>query len=160
MLFFVFAKYKRSNTPFFPKNKRYLRFHFKKICSEKKVSLSKEYDNFLLRKSIRNYFQNKQKNILKAQKENTKIHDILPSYYRNKNFFKPFFGKKSLDFELQGMIDLKFGGHYASFQNPNLSEENQSIFSFDFQQNLNTNLNTKIGNLLNIKANYDYKCDF
>jgi cell surface protein SprA len=121
----------------------------------------KEYAQYRLKKDMTQYFKNKvsatnskKKGASSAQK------DLLPTYYINSDFFKSVFGGNTIKFTPTGNLNLKLGFIYQNTENPQLSEENRSSFTFDFDQQINSSIKAKVGERLEFTANYDTQSTF
>ena len=121
----------------------------------------KEYAQYRLKKDMTQYFKNKvsatnskKKGATSAQK------DLLPTYYINSDFFKSVFGGNTIKFTPTGNLNLKLGFIYQNTENPQLSEENRSSFTFDFDQQINSSIKAKVGERLEFTANYDTQSTF
>lgn len=121
----------------------------------------KEYQQYRLKRDMLQYFKDKvsatnskKKGSLDAQK------DLLPSYYVNSKFFESIFGGNTVKFTPTGSLNLKLGFIYQNTENPQISEENRSSFTFDFDQQINVSLRAKVGERLEFTANYDTQSTF
>ena len=121
----------------------------------------KEYQQYRLKRDMLQYFKDKvsatnskKKGSLDAQK------DLLPSYYVNSKFFESIFGGNTIQFTPTGSLNLKLGLIYQNTENPQISEENRSSLTFDFDQQINASLRAKVGERLEFTANYDTQSSF
>ena len=121
----------------------------------------KEYTQYRLRRDMTQYFKDKvsatnskKKGAAAAQR------DLLPTYYVNSDFFESIFGGNTIKFTPTGSLNLKLGFIYQNTENPQLSEENRSSFTFDFDQQINTSIKAKVGERLEFTANYDTQSTF
>ncbi len=121
----------------------------------------KEYKKYRLQRDMLDYFKTKvsatnsrKKGVAEAQK------NLLPTYYVNSKFFETIFGGNTIDVIPTGSLNVKMGFIYQKTENPQLSEENRSSFTFDFDQQINASIQAKIGKRLKITANYDTQSTF
>ena len=121
----------------------------------------KMYQQYLLKRDMTEYFKakvsatnSKKKGSLAAQK------DLLPTYYVNSKFFESIFGGNTVKVTPTGSLNLKLGFIYQNTDNPQISEENRSSFTFDFDQQINASLRAKVGERLEFTANYDTQASF
>ena len=121
----------------------------------------KEYTQYRLRRDMTQYFKDKvsatnskKKGAAAAQR------DLLPTYYVNSDFFESIFGGNTIKFTPTGSLNLKLGFIYQNTENPQLSEENRSSFTFDFDQQINASIKAKVGERLEFTANYDTQSTF
>ena len=121
----------------------------------------KEYAQYRLKRDMMQYFKDKvsatnpKKNGSKdAQK------DLLPTYYVNSEFFETIFGGNTIKVTPTGSLNLKLGFIYQNTENPQISEENRSSFTFDFDQQINASIKAQVGERLEFSANYDTQSTF
>ncbi len=86
--------------------------------------------------------------------------NLLPSYYVNSKFFETIFGGNKVEVTPTGNLNLKLGVIYQNTENPQISEENRSNVTFDFDQQINISLQAKVGTRLQFTANYDTQSTF
>ena len=121
----------------------------------------KEYANYRLKRDMLQYFKEKvsaTNSKKKGSKETQK--NLLPTYYVNSKFFETIFGGNTVEVTPTGNLNLKLGFIYQNTENPQLSEENRSSFTFDFDQQINASIQAKVGNRLKFTANYDTQSTF
>ncbi|WP_088324203.1 cell surface protein SprA [Polaribacter tangerinus] len=121
----------------------------------------KEYEKYRLKRDMMQYFKDKvsatnskKKGAKEAQK------DLLPTYYVNSKFFETIFGGTEVKVTPTGNLNLKLGFIYQNTDNPQISEENRSNFTFDFDQQINASIRAKVGERLEFTANYDTQASF
>ena len=121
----------------------------------------REYQQYRLKRDMLQYFKDKisatnskKKGSAAAQK------DLLPTYYVNSEFFESIFGGNTVKVTPTGNLNLKLGFIYQNTDNPQISEENRSSFTFDFDQQINASLRAKVGERLEFTANYDTQASF
>ena len=118
----------------------------------------KEYEELVLRESMRDYFRQKS-NAIDGKNEAAKK-DLLPRYYVNSSFFETIFGSNTIDVKPTGSVEMDLGVRYTKQDNPSFSPRNRSQFSFDFDQRISMSLNGKVGTRLSVNANYDTESTF
>lgn len=120
-----------------------------------------EYDELILRESMRDYFKKKSDAIegKKAGSEADKK-DLLPRYYVNSSFFETIFGGNTIDVKPTGSVEMDLGIRHTKQDNPSLSPENRTTTTFDFDQRISMSLMGKVGTRLNVNANYDTESTF
>jgi len=121
----------------------------------------KEYADYRLRRDMTQYYKDKvsatnskKKGSEEAQK------DLLPTYYVKSSLFKSIFGGNEVKVTPTGSLNLKLGFIYQNTENPQLSEENRSSFTFDFDQQINASIRAQVGTRLDFTANYDTQSTF
>ena len=121
----------------------------------------KEYEALVLKEQMQTYFQEKVQalsgygaNVEDAQK------NLLPELYVNNKFFESIFGSNAIDISPQGSIGIDLGYRYQRNDNPLASVINRRSPGFDFDQRISLSLLGKIGERLQITANYDTESTF
>ena len=117
-----------------------------------------EYKKYRLQRDMLEYF--KSKISARNSKNAAAKKDLLPTYYVNSKFFETLFGGNQIKITPTGSINLKVGFIYQNTDNPQLSEQNRSAFTFDFDQQINAGLQAQIGKRLKLTANYDTQSTF
>ena len=121
----------------------------------------KEYEQLVLRESMRKYFK-KKSDAIDGKKEGSEEakRDLLPRYYVNSGFFESIFGSNTIDVKPTGSVEVDLGIRYSKQENPALSPENKATTNFDFDQRISMSLMGKIGTRLQVTANYDTESTF
>ncbi|WP_299155927.1 cell surface protein SprA [uncultured Tenacibaculum sp.] len=121
----------------------------------------KEYDKYVLKNDLKGYFKEKidATNPKKKGSKNARK-NLLPKYYVNSKFFESVFGGNTVEVVPSGQVNIKLGGIYQKNENPQISIENQSSFTFDFDQQISASLQAKVGKRLKVTANYDTQSTF
>ncbi|MFT5256688.1 MAG: cell surface protein SprA [Arenicella sp.] len=121
----------------------------------------KEYQKYRLKRDMLQYFKtkvsatnSKKKGAEEAQK------DLLPNYYVNNKFFETIFGGTEVKVTPTGNLNLKLGFIYQNTDNPQISEENRSNLTFDFDQQINASVRAKVGSRIEATFNYDTQASF
>lgn len=121
----------------------------------------KEYEALVLKEKMQTYFQGKLKALSgrgpdaeEAQK------NLLPELYVNNKFFESIFGSNAIDITPQGTIGIDLGYRYQRNDNPIASVINRRSPGFEFDQRISLSLLGKIGERLQITANYDTESTF
>lgn len=121
----------------------------------------KEYDELVLRESMRKYFK-KKSDAIDGKKEGTEEakKDLLPRYYINSGFFESIFGSNSIDVKPTGSVEIDLGLRHTKQDNPAFSPRNRKSTTFDFDQRISMSLMGKVGTRLQVTANYDTESTF
>ena len=121
----------------------------------------KEYQALILKEKMKTYFQEKVQalsgrgtNVEETQK------NLLPELYVNNKFFESIFGSNAIDISPQGSIGIDLGYRYQRNDNPIASVINRRSPGFEFDQRISLSLLGKIGERLQITANYDTESTF
>jgi cell surface protein SprA len=121
----------------------------------------KEYQELVLRESMREYFK-KKSDAIDGKKEGTEAEkrNLLPRYYVNSGFFETIFGGNTIDVKPTGTVEMDLGVRYTKQDNPALSPRNRATTTFDFDQRISMSLQGKVGTRLSVNANYDTQSTF
>ena len=121
----------------------------------------KEFQAMALSQQMKGYFQEKiatlagnSANLSESQK------NLLPEVYVNSKFFQSIFGGNTIDIVPQGSVGIDLGVRFQKNDNPAASPRNRRSFGFDFDQRISLSLLGKIGERLQITANYDTESTF
>ena len=117
-----------------------------------------EYKKYRLQRDMLEYF--KSKISARNSKNVAAKKDLLPTYYVNSKFFETLFGGNEIKITPTGNINLKLGFIYQKTDDPRLSEQNRSSFTFDFDQQISAGIQAQIGKRMNFTANYDTQSTF
>lgn len=118
-----------------------------------------QYQELVLRESMREYFQEKS-NAIDGKGTEEQQRNLLPRYYVNSSFFETIFGGNTIDIKPQGSVELDLGVRYTKQDNPAISPRNRKTLTFDFDQRISMSLQGKVGTRLNVTANYDTESTF
>ncbi|MGJ8664924.1 MAG: cell surface protein SprA [Patiriisocius sp.] len=120
-----------------------------------------EYQDLVLREQMRDYFKQKI-DAADGRKEGSEEaqKNLLPKFYVNSSFFESIFGGNTIEVIPQGTAEIDLGILYTKQDNPAFSPRNRSNFSFDFDQRISLSLLGKVGERLQINANYDTESTF
>ncbi|MNK11022.1 hypothetical protein D3C87_290570 [compost metagenome] len=118
-----------------------------------------QYQELVLRESMRSYFQEKS-NAIDGKGTEEQQKNLLPRYYVNSSFFETLFGGNTIDIKPQGSVELDLGVRFTKQDNPAISPRNRKTFTFDFDQRISMGLQGKVGTRLNVTANYDTESTF
>ena len=121
----------------------------------------KEFEALVLKEQMQDYFQEK---IQALSGRGSNLEDtqknLLPELYVNNKFFQSIFGSNAIDISPQGSIGIDLGYRYQRNDNPITSPVNRRSPGFDFDQRISLSLLGKIGERLQITANYDTESTF
>jgi len=120
-----------------------------------------EYRELVLKEQMKAYFKDKI-DAADGRKEGAEElqKNLLPTFYVNSNFFESVFGGNTIEIIPQGSVEIDLGILYTKQDNPSFSPRNRKNLSFDFDQRISLSLLGKIGERLQITANYDTQSTF
>ncbi len=115
----------------------------------------------VLKEQMKSYFKDKI-DAADGRKEGSEElqKNLIPTLYVNSNFFESVFGGNTIEVIPQGSVEMDLGILYTKQDNPSFSPRNRSNFSFDFDQRISLSLLGKVGERLQINANYDTQSTF
>ncbi|WP_276389525.1 cell surface protein SprA [Eudoraea chungangensis] len=86
--------------------------------------------------------------------------NLLPNFYVNSGFFETIFGGNTIEVIPQGSVAMDLGIIWQKNDNPALSPRNRTNLSFDFDQRISLSMLGKVGERLQVTANYDTEATF
>ncbi|MDC6404735.1 MULTISPECIES: cell surface protein SprA [Maribacter] len=120
-----------------------------------------EYYELVRKQGIKSYFKEKSDAYSgkKAGSEEAR-RNLLPNFYINNDFFQSVFGGNTIEVIPQGSVAMDLGVIWQKNDNPSLSPRNRTNLSFDFDQRISLSMLGKIGERLQVNANYDTEATF
>ncbi len=120
-----------------------------------------EFQKLVLEEQLKAYYK-KMADAAAGQKEGSEADrkNLLPEYYIDSDVFATIFGSNTINVVPQGSVDIDLGVLYSRQDNPVISPQNRSNFTFDFDQRISLSLLGKIGTRLQVTANYDTESTF
>jgi len=120
-----------------------------------------QYYKLVREEGIKSYFKEKN-DAFSGKKEGSEEarKNLLPNFYVNNNFFESIFGGNTIEVIPQGSVAMDLGVIWQKNDNPSLSPRNRSNLSFDFDQRISLSLLGKVGERLQVTANYDTEATF
>ncbi len=120
-----------------------------------------QYFDLIQKESMKDYFKEKA-DAFSGKKEGSDEarKNLLPNFYINNNFFESVFGGNSIEVIPQGSVAMDLGVIWQKNDNPSLSPRNRTNLAFDFDQRISLSMLGKIGERLQVTANYDTEATF
>jgi len=120
-----------------------------------------QYMELVRRENMKSYFKEKI-DAFSGKKEGSEEarKNLLPNFYVNNSFFESVFGGNSIEVVPQGSVAMDLGVIWQKNDNPALSPRNRTNLSFDFDQRISLSMLGKIGERLQVTANYDTEATF
>jgi len=120
-----------------------------------------EYQALARKENMRSYFKDKI-DAYSGKKEGSEEarKNLLPNFYVNNNFFESVFGGNTIEVIPQGSIAMDLGVLWQKNDNPSLSPRQRTNLAFDFDQQIRLSMLGKIGERLQVNANYDTEATF
>lgn len=121
----------------------------------------KEYQALARKENMNSYFKDKI-DAYSGKKEGSEAarKNLLPNFYVNNNFFESVFGGNTIEVIPQGSIAMDLGVLWQKNDNPSLSPRQRTNTAFDFDQQIRLSMLGKIGERLQVNANYDTEATF
>lgn len=120
-----------------------------------------EYLELVRKEGIKSYFKEKI-DAVSGKKEGSEAarKNLLPNFYIDNNFFESIFGGNTIEVVPQGSVAMDLGIIWQKNDNPSLSPRNRSNLAFDFDQRISLSMMGKIGERLEVSAQYDTEATF
>jgi len=120
-----------------------------------------QYYDLIRKEGIKSYFKEKS-DAYSGKKEGSEEarKNLLPNFYVNNDFFQSVFGGNTIEVIPQGSVAMDLGVIWQKNDNPALSPRNRTNLSFDFDQRISLSMLGKIGERLQVTANYDTEATF
>lgn len=120
-----------------------------------------QYLELVRKEGMKSYFQEKI-DAYSGKKEGSEDarKNLLPNFYVNSSFFESVFGGNTIEVIPQGSVAMDLGVIWQKNDNPALSPRNRTNLSFDFDQRISLSMLGKIGERLQVTANYDTEATF
>ncbi len=142
------------------------RYIYSKIVGDFTISYpliltQEEYQALILKEQMKSYFKDKI-DATDGRKENSEElqKNLIPAFYVNSGFFESVFGGNTIEIIPQGSVEIDLGLLFTKQDNPAFSPRNRKNLSFDFDQRISLSLVGKVGERLQITANYDTQSTF
>ena len=121
----------------------------------------KEFQKLILQEQSKTYYK-KMADALAGLKDGSEDDqkNLLPDFYVNSKLFSTIFGSNKISVIPQGSVEVDLGVLLSTQDNPLLSPQNRSSFSFDFQQRVSLSLLGKVGTRLKVSAQFDTQSTF
>jgi len=118
---------------------------------------SDQYEEYMWRQSEKKYFQ--QKVSAQSQTDQQKK-ALIPPIKIGGKFFEDVFGGNTINITPQGSAELTFGFNNSKMLNPSLPVAQQSLTTFNFDENIQLNVTGQIGTKLKLSTSYNTKATF
>ncbi|WP_394369762.1 T9SS outer membrane translocon Sov/SprA [Candidatus Kaistella beijingensis] len=124
---------------------------------------SAEYHQYMLNNQLAAYYREKSStSALGYRKDQTDAvkKGLLPSLNIKNKLFETIFGGNKIEIIPQGFASFDLGALYQKIDNPLILPQNRTSFAIDIQQRIQLGLLGKVGENLQLKANYDTQSGF
>lgn len=117
---------------------------------------AEEYRKKRLNNSSFDYWREKEETYSKGDESNS----LIPPMNIGGDLFKGIFGSNKIEIRPQGSAELILGVRVNKTQNPNIPLQQRTVTTFNFDQNIQINLLGKIGDKIQLNANFNTKALF
>ena len=116
-----------------------------------------EYNRMLMHQSMQSFYREKYAQEVQEQGDNrfdftNMKFDLGPA--------EKIFGPGGVQVRTSGSAAIKFGYNRNKVDNPSLSVQNRTTGGFDFDEQINLNINAKVGDKINMNLNYNTEATF
>ena len=127
------------------------------------VMTPREYQEFVMAQAAQNYYKEKSDQyslMFRKSAENLRKQGLIPTLKIRNKLFENIFGGNKIEIIPSGFASFDLGGLYQKIDNPLILPQNRSSFAFDIEQRIQLGLLGKVGENLQLKANYDTQSGF
>ncbi|MFO7614747.1 MAG: cell surface protein SprA [Bacteroidales bacterium] len=114
-----------------------------------------EYQQFDMDQSVKKYWRERARTTSQLEREG-----IIPSIYIGGEVFDRIFGSSTIDIRPVGSAELTFGILSNTRDDPTLNVRQQRTTNFDFEQNIQMNVQAKIGDKIDFNVNFNTEAVF
>ena len=115
-----------------------------------------QYQDYLLNKELKNYWRQK----ISSNSIDLQSGGAVPKVNLGKEVINKIFGSDLVSIRPQGAVELTFSGVINKIDNPALPEAQRQTTSFNFDERIQINVIGRIGEKLQLQANYDTEATF
>lgn len=122
-----------------------------------------EYKEYMLATQTKAYYKEKSDKynlLFRRDRSDARRKGLIPSLLINNKLFETIFGGNKIEIIPSGYASLDFAGLYQKIDNPMILPQNRTSFTFDIDQRIQLGLLGKVGENLQLKANYDTQSGF
>ncbi|MDO5614546.1 MAG: cell surface protein SprA, partial [Cruoricaptor ignavus] len=133
------------------------------IIGNPTVMTVKEYQAYITSNQLRNYYQEKSENnnlIYRKDQDEIKKKGLLPAILVRNKLFETIFGSNKIELIPQGFASFDLGILSQSIENPMILPQNRKNFAINIQQRIQLGLLGRVGENLQLRANYDTQSGF
>ncbi len=115
-----------------------------------------EYKSYEFKRTQKNYWEElADKSLMEERKRR-----LIPIIEVSSPTFQKIFGGNTIEITPRGSAEIIFRGQRNTNQNPMFNEIQRKQWGFDFDQNINLNLQGKIGERVKLNANFNSRAQF
>ncbi len=117
---------------------------------------AEDYRKKMLNQSALDYWREKEKSRAGGNDANS----LIPPINIKNELFKGIFGSNKIEIRPQGSAELILGVRVNKTENPNIPLQQRTVTTFNFDQNIQLNVLGKIGDKIQLNANFNTKALF
>lgn len=133
------------------------------ITGSPMVMTVKEYQNYVMRNQMSDYYREKSANnslLYRKDQTDAQKKGLIPIVLIKNKIFEMLFGSNKIELIPQGFASFDLGGLYQKIENPLSLPQNRQNFAINIQQRIQLGLLGKVGENLQLRANYDTQSGF
>ncbi len=133
------------------------------IIGSPTVMTVKEYQAYVMSNQLANYYREKSENhsvIFRKDQTEAQKKGLIPAVLVRNKLFETIFGSNKIELIPQGFASFDLGGLYQKIDNPLILPQNRTNFAINIQQRIQLGLLGKVGENLQLRANYDTQSGF
>lgn len=122
-----------------------------------------DYKEFMMASQTKAYYKEKSDKyslMFRKDKSDARRKGLIPSLTIRNKLFETIFGSNKIEIIPSGYASFDFAGLYQKIDNPLILPQNRKSFTFDIDQRIQLGLLGKVGENLQLKANYDTQSGF
>lgn len=122
-----------------------------------------EYKEFMMASQTKAYYKDKSDKynlLFRKDKSDAQRKGLIPALTIRNKLFETIFGSNKIEIIPTGFASFDFAGLYQKIDNPLILPQNRTSFTFDINQRIQLGLLGKVGENLQLKANYDTQSGF
>lgn len=123
----------------------------------------KEYQDYTASTQLRAYYKEKSENhsiIFRKDQTEAQKKGLIPAVLVRNKLFETIFGSNRIELIPQGFASFDLGGLYQKIENPLILPQNRQNFAINIQQRIQLGLLGRVGENLQLRANYDTQSGF
>lgn len=117
---------------------------------------AEQYRQYRMNNSAFDYWREKESSRSQGDESNS----LIPPINIGGDFFKGIFGSNKIEIRPQGSAELILGVRVNKTENPNIPLQQRTVTTFNFDQNIQLNILGKIGDKIQLNANFNTKALF
>lgn len=133
------------------------------VTGQPVVMSPKEYQAYVRSNQMSDYYREKSENnniVYRKNQEDARKKGLIPALTIKNKLFETIFGSNKIELIPQGFASFDLGGLYQKIDNPLILPQNRKNFAFNIQQRIQLGLLGKVGENLQLRANYDTQSGF